>query len=206
MLIEAPKTSTLKVLFASGKALTPGTVAAPGKVAAPALAGIMGLPVPGLAAGPSMQIQQTEELTAALQAQYEAVNILSSSFTALFDSTGDGFQNMIDTMIAGLKRLIAEYLAKAAVLTLLRILFPVTLGVGATTELMKMGLFAKGASGGTVPSGYPHDTFPAMLSSGETVLTARQSRDFNRTINIHVTGDIAGRAIALVERRTEEEN
>jgi len=180
------------------------------KVKAPALTGITGLPTEGIQpfGGISAETGQIDEMTEALYEQQTAVAILSNAFETLFTSTEDGFKAMIDSIIAGLKRLIAELLARAAVLTILNI---VTGGFsGALKGVFKgaaasMG-FTKGASGGTVPSGYPHDTFPAMLSSGETVLTARQSRDFNRSINIHVTGEIAGRVIALQGRRTEEEN
>ena len=160
-----------------------------------------------IATGAEINQRQIEAMTESLQEQQIAVGILSNAFDTLFTSTEDGFKAMVDSIISNLKRLVAELLARVAVLAILNALTGggasfATIFKGATAS---MGL-AKGASGGTVPSGYPHDTFPAMLSSGETVLTARQSRDFNRTINIIVSGDIAGRAIALVGRRTEEEN
>jgi hypothetical protein len=114
---------------------------------------------------------------------------------------------MIDSIITSIKRLLAELLARVAILTLLNILTGggVKFGTILKSAFTSMGI-AQGAAGGTVPSGYPHDTFPALLSSGETILTSEQSRNFNRKIDINVTGDIAGRAIALVGRRTESEN
>ena len=33
------------------------------------------------------------------------------------------------------------------------------------------------AEGGIVPPGYPKDTYPALLTSGEEVLPARKSKD-----------------------------
>ena len=74
------------------------------------------------------------------------------------------------------------------------------------------GLLTKGlgigmANGGTIPAGFPNDSFgPVMLSSGETVLTAQQSKNLSRGIDITVHGEISGRTIALAGRRTDIEN
>lgn len=54
-----------------------------------------------------------------LMEQSAAVGILSQSFDVLFTSTEDGFKNMIESIITGLKRLVAELLARMAVLTIL---------------------------------------------------------------------------------------
>ena len=150
--------------------------------------------------------REIEGLTESLYEQQTAVNILASSFDALFSSAGDGFKAMIDVMINSLKRLIAEMLAKVVVLTILNVL---TGGGASFANILQSasGLnFAKGASGGTVPSGYPNDTFPAMLSSGETILTEQQSRSFNNKILVEVRGDILGRGLAIQGRRTEIDN
>jgi hypothetical protein len=54
---------------------------------------------------------EEEKMTQALMRQDYAVGVLADSFSSLFSSTGDGFNDMIDTMIAGIERLIAEMLA-----------------------------------------------------------------------------------------------
>jgi hypothetical protein len=183
-----------------------------GPIAVPSLGG--GFPkAPGLSGAPGEPSESEKELanikavTEELEKQDLAVGILSSAFDALFTSTEDGFKAMIDSIITSIKRLLAELLARVAILTLLNILTGggVKFGTILKSAFTSMGI-AQGAAGGTVPSGYPHDTFPALLSSGETILTSEQSRNFNRKIDINVTGDIAGRAIALVGRRTESEN
>jgi hypothetical protein len=182
------------------------------KIAVPNLGGgfpkASGLqPAPGKPSEAEHELATIEAVTAELEKQELAVGILSSAFDALFTSTEDGFKAMIDSIITSIKRLLAELLARVAILTLLNILTGggVKFGTILKSAFTSMGI-AQGAAGGTVPSGYPHDTFPALLSSGETILTSEQSRNFNRKIDIHVTGDIAGRAIALVGRRTESEN
>lgn len=83
----------------------------------PSLPGLQGTANKGADA---LQVQKNQVvlLTDALYEQQEAVNILSASFSSLFLSTGNGFQAMIDTFIDGLKRLMAELLARAAVMAL----------------------------------------------------------------------------------------
>ena len=148
-------------------------------------------------------------MTEELQNQQVAVDILSSAFDTLFTSTEDGFKNMIDSIISGLKRLVAELLARTAVLLILNAITGGGASFGKILKTAASFIFpgaAKGAQGLTVPQGYPSDTFPALLSSGETVLTAQESKRFNKGLEVHVTGEIAGRAIALMGRRTEREN
>ena len=145
-------------------------------------------------------------LTNELERQDLAVGILSSSFDALFSSGEDGFKSMIDSMIRDFKRLIAELFARIAILSLINL----TGGGASFGAILKSAagfvMPKKGATGFTVPGGYPGDTYPAMLSSGETLLTEQQSRNFNRTIEVYVRGDILGRGIALTGRRTEPDN
>jgi len=165
-----------------------------------------GIPIlPGLQKG-SKPINAVEDMTQALYAQQQAVSILSNSFNALFSSTSGGFKAMIDSMIMDFKRLIAEILAKAAVLFLIRTLFPGTsIGAAATTGLM--GMFGSKpfgmASGGTVPPGYPNDSFITGLSSGEKVLQAGQAQ----TIKIEPKEiRVKGRDIVIVMRRAGIQN
>lgn len=68
---------------------------------------------------------------------------------------------------------------------------------------------AKMAKGGTVPQGYPRDSFPAMLSSKETVLPDGFLSGLKPAeTNIHITldGETTGRNLALVIRRIQEMN
>ena len=115
-------------------------------------------------------------MTDELLLQSEAVNILTNSFDTLFSSTENGFQNMVATMIDGMKRLVAEYLAKALIFGLIRALFPGSdLAIGATEQLWNMGLGGK-AKGG---------------------LGGFQSQP----LNVNVVGTIKGKDIGLALRR-----
>jgi hypothetical protein len=205
--------SDLSEKIERAKPITPITgIQIPG-MATTALPGIQ--PAPGQPSESEKELANIGAVTEELQNQQVAVDILANSFDALFTSTEDGFKAMIDSIIKSIERLISELLARVVVLTILNILTGGAASFGTVLKAafgigggggVPIGQGVKGASGLTVPSGYPHDTFPAMLTSGETVLTAQESRNFNRSINVNVTGEIAGRVIALQGRRTEGEN
>lgn len=128
-----------------------------------------------MAGGPEA-VTAVNDLTNALMLQGEAINILTNSFDTLFTSTENGFQNMVETMIDGMKRLVAEYLAKAVIFGLIRALFPGSeLAVMATQNLWNMGIGGK-ATGG---------------------LGGFQSQP----LNVNVVGSIRGKDIALALRR-----
>lgn len=121
-------------------------------------------------------IKPITDMTDALMLQGEAINILTNSFDTLFTSAENGFQNMVETMINGMKRLVAEYLAKAVIFGLIRALFPGSgLAIMATQNLWNMGIGGK-ATGG---------------------LGGFQSQP----LNVNVVGSIKGKDIALALRR-----
>lgn len=145
---------------------------------------------------------------------------LADSFYDAFTSTDDiltAFGKSFGTFI---KQLIARMVAATAAALALAVVMSMIPGLGAASGISKAasfgqifgGLLTKGlgigmANGGTVPAGFPNDSFgPVMLSSGETVLTAEQSRLLGGRINVFVTGEILGRNIVLAGRRADTEN
>lgn len=145
---------------------------------------------------------------------------LADSFYDAFTSTDDiltafgkSFGEFIKQMIARMAAATAAALALAVVMSMIPGLGAASgISKGATFGQIFGGLMIKGLgigmqNGGTIPPGYPNDSFgPVMLSSGETVLTAQQSRNLSRGIDITVHGEISGRTIALAGRRTDIEN
>jgi TP901 family phage tail tape measure protein len=126
------------------------------------------------------QKHTVEELTNGLVRQAEVVNMLSNSFSELFSdlnigfkSANSGFQRMINGMLQSIARLLTELLAKAALWAILNVIT----GGGAGAFKVFMG-FAKApaplipgmANGGSIPPGFPNDSYLARLTSGETVL------------------------------------
>ena len=66
-------------------------------------------------------------------------------------------------------------------------LIAITLAVGAVMSALALMSRARSqaratrmATGGVVPEGFPNDTFPALLSSGETVIPKKLSQDYFR--------------------------
>lgn len=173
-----------------------------GPVAGPGLQGVDVTATSGEQARASMQAM-TEEL----QNQSLAVDILSGAFDSLFTSVDGGFKAMIESIIGSIKRLIAELMARVAVLTILNILTGGGAKFGAIlkTAAGSMGI-TKMASGGTVPPGYPNDTFPAMLTSGEKVIPKGSAGRFGEKIQVEVTGTILNRDISVSGRRSQREN
>jgi len=169
----------------------------------PTLAGIQ--PYGGTIATDAEIMQRNiNALTESLYEQQIAVDLLSSSFTSLFTASEEGFKAMIDTMIDGLKRLAAELVARIAVLSLLNI---ITGGGASFANIFKSALgnigFAGMASGGTVPPGYPNDSFITGLSSGEKVIPAGQAQ----TIKIEPKEiRVKGRDIVIALRRSGIQN
>ena len=122
----------------------------------------------------------TEELSKA-QKEYQklmtaqsAVDTLANAFSQLFDSIIEGGQNMGQVLGNILKGILKELAAAIAKMIAMKIIMSIInpggafmSNFGSILPNMQTGRFAKG---GVVPSGYPGDTYPALLSSGEMVL------------------------------------
>jgi hypothetical protein len=67
-------------------------------------------------------------------------------------------------------------------------------GSGLFKSLFKQGFkgFFGMQEGGAVPPGYPNDSFPALLSSGETVMTSRQMTHLRNTSPVIIRPKVIG--------------
>jgi len=64
----------------------------------------------------------------------------------------------------------------------------------------------KMAAGGVVPPGYPNDSYPAMLTSGETVIPPKKLPKFeDRDVRVHVLmeGKVKGRDLYYIMKEEE---
>lgn len=102
-------------------------------------------------------------------------DILEGAFTDLFSASMDEMKNFESfikswgqSVLQAFQRLAAQLIAQK----LVGIIFGLATGGGSTMGNMLFNLTGgfKGAQGGVVPSGYPNDTYPALLTSGETVI------------------------------------
>ena len=157
-----------------------------------------------LAGGPEA-MEGMEDMTRALNIQWEAVNILSDAFYNLFTSTGDGFKDMANSIINSIQRIAAEMAAKAAIFGLIRLLFPGSdLAVGATKGLWSMFGINGFATGGMVYG-------PQLAMVGEN--SSRSNPEviapldklvgmMGNNIKVEVVGTISARDIKLSNRRS----
>jgi len=120
-----------------------------------------------------------------LKAVSYVVDTLSNAFGELVDAliTGsetaaDVLKRMVTQMISDLIKLVVKMAALKIIMT---ILFP-EMSAAQTTAAAFAGAagIPKFAGGGIIPPGYPNDTYPALLSSGEMVLPKNIVTNLNR--------------------------
>jgi TP901 family phage tail tape measure protein len=106
------------------------------------------------------------------------IDILSNAFTQLFDGIISGGKDMGDILKGILQGVLRELSAAIAKMIAMKIVMAI-IGLGKAGTVSKGlnigqpgGIFGPGAyaKGGIVPPGYPNDTYPALLTSGERVL------------------------------------
>ena len=129
------------------------------------------------------QQQQQANQLAAVTALVQST--LTPALTGFFTALADGSKNAFGAFVDGFKKAIVELLKRLAialaqaiaVAIVLSIIFPGSTAGGGSTFGAKLGSLFKQfsgipglASGGIVPPGYPNDTFPARLTSGEAVI------------------------------------
>jgi len=129
------------------------------------------------------QQQQQANQLAAVTALVQST--LTPALNGFFTALADGSKNAFGAFVDGFKKAIVELLKRLAialaqaiaVAIVLSIIFPSSTAGGGSTFGAKLGSLFKQfsgipglASGGIVPPGYPNDTFPARLTSGEAVI------------------------------------
>lgn len=145
------------------------------------------------------QVTAIQNLQATLQ-KLEIDNIivqnLAQSFSQLGVTIGAAFangENMADAIISSLLQMVQAMLSATMVAVIMHggikqglvgVLFAASVGLGVVMAMyQKSKMAAKGATamaeGGRVPPGYNNDTFPAMLSSNETVIPLDRLKEFN---------------------------
>ena len=152
----------------------------------------------------------------------DALGVLAESFGELMANTITGkdlFNNVIesiaDSMIQVGKLLVA--LGTAITITLANPIAGIMAGLGliATGSFIRAKIKASKeakedaagmAQGGIVPAGYPNDTYPAKLSSGEMVIPPMKLPEFERQtvdVNVTVEGKTKGQDLYYVIKEVE---
>jgi hypothetical protein len=152
--------------------------------------------------------QQLEEQQKAKNQQIIHQQV-ADSMTQMFTLIGEGMVDaekasiaMVDTMINGIQQIIQALLMQAIIGMLangstkgIPGLVIATIGIAALKAIWEKQKSAtentaKLAKGGVIPAGYNNDTYPAMLSSGETVLPAKSLDSIiNQSSSIYIDGN-----------------
>lgn len=167
---------------------------------------------------------QLEEITAKeerLNSQMQFLsdtigNTVTGAFDSFFTTIEDGGKNALNSFAQGMKKALIQVakqlaitlvkaLAVAAVLTV--ILPGSNLGKAATFVGRFKDLFAGFggfglAEGGIIPPGYPNDTFPARLTSGEAVIPLDRLNQFSGQDRV-LEARVSGEDLLILMRRAE---
>ena len=143
-----------------------------------------------------------KELNSLLIAQ-KAVDILSNAFNDLFTSIFEGGQNLVKILGGVMKSILQSIMQVISQMIAMRLIMSLFGGIGGmlgfmnpglkmAPDILRMGLPLGHAKGGTVPSGFPNDTYPALLTSGEKIIPFdqmnKQTMDFEKVV-FEIEGD-----------------
>lgn len=171
-------------------------------------------------ADPKELAKVNEQLITSYDGLNSSVLSASNSIAGIFYDAMTTDDDVFKTMGEALKRLAAQFAATAMAAAVLALAIMMIPGLGEMAGakagasfgdlfkvILKGGMGIGMANGGEVPPGYPNDSFgPVMMTSGETVLTAKQSSWLRDGLVVTVIGEISGSSISLAGRRSNYSN
>jgi hypothetical protein len=127
--------------------------------------------------------QKVQELTKSWWSYADVVGFVSNTIPTITDAFGQmitgtkgAFKDLVGSVLDGLKQIINGLLAQAIAGLIageakkgIIGLIGASVGLGVLTAIWNSKV-PKLAMGGVIPSGFPNDSYPALLSSGETVI------------------------------------
>lgn len=141
-----------------------------------------------------------------------AVDELGTQLGNAFAGAKVSFEGLVSSMLGGIRQILNALLAKAIAGMIagestkgLPGLITATIGVAAISAMFANKV-PKMAAGGIVPPGYPGDSYPAMLTSGERVIPPKKLDSFASPIDnitVFVKGKFAGSDLLLVTERAQ---
>jgi len=123
--------------------------------------------------------QGIREANNELNRQLYLIDVLAEGFAEFFEDMDRGWKRMLQSFVRELERYVARIIALTLIYTIVDVITEGGTKFGAlvlTSLKVATGVFKGFAEGGVVPPGYPNDTYPALLSSGEVVFTPDQLR------------------------------
>lgn len=156
--------------------------------------------------------EQMQNLTIA----QTAIDMLAGAFNDLFQGILEGGKSMGDILKGILRNILSEILAVLARLIAMKIIMAIINPAGAAASGIGLGNLlpsialpgggAFAAKGGIVPSGYPNDTFPAMLSSGEAIIPLDRLQSQPSILEGEVTFEIEGDRLVGILKKQGKKN
>jgi hypothetical protein len=137
----------------------------------------------------------------------DGINIIGEQLVNVFTGVEASFTGVVSSMLNGIQQIINGLLVKAIAGMIageatrgLPGLIMAGIGVAAIRAM-----WPKMATGGIVPPGFPNDTYPALLSSGEKVIPAPMPlsglSSTPEAITVNVVGKLQGNELLLVTER-----
>ena len=133
-----------------------------------------------------------------LKVAQDAVGLLSSAFSELFRGVileGKSFEDVMKGIFENIMGYILDMIAQLIAMKIISaIINPASTAASTLGNLVPNsplpggGAFA--AKGGVVPKGFPNDTFPARLTSGEAIIPLQNFDKFNFGKNVSLEADI----------------
>lgn len=157
-----------------------------------------------------MQGLQKEGLGGVIKAGGQAINVfgqVAASAIKSGESIGKAIKKAVLSAIAAF---LAQALAAQVKEAFSNAPAPIAIGIAAAFTAITTAAFnafiPKLATGGIVPPGFPNDTYPAFLSSGETVIPAAKPlpNGFGDGSRVEVYGILSGEDIYLSSSRAAE--
>jgi TP901 family phage tail tape measure protein len=145
-----------------------------------------------------------------------ALTDVAMQLGSVFAGTEGAWMGIVDTLLQTASSVINVFLAEAAAALLMHkaVTMPIggliagAIAVGALMALWEgykgsLNNAAQMKEGGVVPPGYPNDTFPALLSTGETVvpydaMAKSQQGSITGDVHFYIEGD---RLVGILEKR-----
>jgi len=168
-------------------------------------------------------VNQMDKLITTAESAEAITRILTSAFTdmafqvgSVFVEAGKGMQGMVDIVLQGAQQIVAALLSIAIARKLARPetatpwgLIVAAVGIGALMSLWNTAKAeaqsaARMVQGGVVPAGYPNDTYPARLTSGETVTPPGKLNNIrmdDRPMRVIFEGRLVGKDMYLQQMR-----
>jgi hypothetical protein len=157
-------------------------------------------------------IKKAKELEG-MQHSADAIKILQDGISEFFQASqedmqnfGDFFESWARSIVQAFQKMVADIIAKKIIFA---IISKATAGVGGKAAGALRNTSIQGlATGGVIPAGFPNDSYPAALTSGEGVLPVHIMKKLSRSsefeggeVRFEIEGD---RLVGILKKKMKQ--